>query len=166
MADIFDVISDATRRELLQALLERYVSPGVHGGEISVGDLVERLSLSQPTVSKHLKVLRDHDLVSVREDGQHRYYKLDTGPLEDIEDWLIPFLSADFDDDLPIDDGGSAVFAAWSGADVGETIGRRVAEGTHQARSVIQDASDKLHDASEKVVKRLPKSFRRRPFRR
>jgi DNA-binding transcriptional ArsR family regulator len=159
MADIFDVISDATRRELLHALLERYVSPGPHGGEISVGDLVERLDLSQPTVSKHLKVLRDHDLVSVREDGQHRYYRLETGPLEEIEDWLIPFLSADFDDDLPIDDGGSAVFAAWSGADVGETIGRRVAEGTHTARTVIQDAS-------EKVVQHLPKPFRRRPFRR
>lgn len=159
MADIFDVISDATRRELLQALLERYVSPGVHGGEISVGDLVERLGLSQPTVSKHLKVLRDHDLVSVREDGQHRYYRLETGPLEEVEDWLIPYLSADFDDELPIDDGGSAVFAAWAGADVGETIGRRVAEGTHQARSV-------MHDASEKVVKHLPRPFRRRPFRR
>lgn len=159
MADIFDVISDATRRDLMHALLERYVSPGVHGGEISVGDLVERLGLSQPTVSKHLKVLRDHELVSVREDGQHRYYRLETAPLEEIEDWLIPFLSADFDDDLPIDDGGSAVFAAWSGSDVGETIGRRVAEGTHQARTVIQDAS-------EKVAKRLPKSFRRRPFRR
>jgi DNA-binding transcriptional ArsR family regulator len=159
MPDIFDVISDGTRRELMHALLERYVSPGVHGGEISVGDLVERLGLSQPTVSKHLKVLRDHELVSVREDGQHRYYKLETGPLEEGEDWLIPFLSADFDDDLVVDDGGSAVFAAWSGADVGETIGRRVAEGTYQARSVLQEAT-------EKVAGRLPKVLKRRPFRR
>ncbi len=159
MPDIFDVISDGTRRELMHALLERYVSPGVHGGEISVGDLVERLGLSQPTVSKHLKVLRDHELVSVREDGQHRYYKLETGPLEEVEDWLIPFLSADFDDDLVVDDGGSAVFAAWSGADVGETIGRRVAEGTYQARSVLQEAT-------EKVAGRLPKVLKRRPFRR
>ena len=159
MPDIFDVISDGTRRALMHALLERYVSPGVHGGEISVGDLVERLGLSQPTVSKHLKVLRDHELVSVREDGQHRYYKLETGPLEEVEDWLIPFLSADFDVDLVVDDGGSAVFAAWSGADVGETIGRRVAEGTHQARSVLQEAT-------EKVAGRLPKVLRRSPFRR
>ena len=156
MADIFDVISDATRRELMHALLERYVSPGVHVGEISVGDLVERMQLSQPTVSKHLKVLRDHGLVTVREDGQHRYYKLETGPLEEVEDWLIPFLSADFDDDEPIlDDGGSAVFAAWSGADVGETIGRRVAEGTHL-----------IHETSEKVVRRLPKITLKRPFRK
>lgn len=161
MADIFDVVSDPTRRELLQVLLDRYVSQESVSGEISVGDIVERLGLSQPTVSKHLKVLRDHGLVSVREDGQHRYYKLDAAPLETLEDWLLPFLSADFDDDeLRIDDGGSAAFAAWAGAaDVGENLGRRIAEGQHQARTVI-------HDASEAVQKRLPTIIRRRPFRK
>jgi ArsR family transcriptional regulator len=160
MADIFDVVSDSTRRDLMQVLLERYVSTESENGEISVGDIVERLGLSQPTVSKHLKVLRDHGLVSVREDGQHRYYKLDSTPLEELEDWLIPYLSADFDDDdFIVDDGGSAVFAAWSGADVGDTIGRRVAEGTHQARAVI-------HDTSEKVAQRLPTVVRKRLFRK
>jgi ArsR family transcriptional regulator, arsenate/arsenite/antimonite-responsive transcriptional repressor len=169
MADIFDVISDATRRELMLALLERYVSDESDTGEISVGDLVERLGLSQPTVSKHLKVLRDHGLVSVREDGQHRYYRLDSNPLEEVDDWLIPFLSADFDEEsdfegIRADVGGSAAFlawsgAAWSGAEVGETIGRRAAEGAHQARTVI-------HEATEQVTKRLPKTFKRRPFRR
>lgn len=155
MADIFDVISDATRRELLQALLERYVSAESETGEISVGDLVEQLGISQPTVSKHLKVLRDHGLVTVREDGQHRYYRLDATPLELVEDWLIPFLSADFDDELDdASDGGATVFAAWSGADVGETIGRRVAEGAHQARSV-----------AERVSRSIP-ILRKRPFRR
>jgi len=123
------------------------------------------LGLSQPTVSKHLKVLRDHGLVSVREDGQHRFYRLDASPLEDIEDWLVPFLSADFDETAGSEDAlfGAdseasdelAVFAAWAGADVGETIGRRIAEGSFQARSAIQDAS-------EAVVRRLPKSLRRR----
>ena len=157
MADIFDVIADETRRQVLGVLLERYVSAESASGEISVGDIVEHLGLTQPTVSKHLKVLRDHGLVSVREDGQHRYYSLDSSPLEDVEDWLVPFLSADFDDDeLDAAVDGSAVFAAWSGADVGETIGRRIAEGSHQARSVI-------HDASEKVASRLPKRFTRRP---
>ncbi|MGX5681072.1 ArsR/SmtB family transcription factor [Schumannella luteola] len=155
MADIFDVISDATRRDLLHALWQRYVSAESETGEISVGDLVEQLGLSQPTVSKHLKVLRDHGLVSVREDGQHRYYRLDATPLEVVEDWLIPFLSADFDDELDADEAGAAtVFSAWSGADVGETIGRRVAEGAHQARSV-----------AEQVSRRIP-VLRRRPFRR
>ncbi|MGV8896917.1 MAG: ArsR/SmtB family transcription factor [Rhodoglobus sp.] len=156
MADIFDVVADATRRDLMQALLEQYVSGQSESGEISVGVLVERLGLSQPTVSKHLKVLRDHGLVSVREDGQHRYYKLDAGPLESIEDWLIPFLSADFDDIGA--DGASAAFAAWSGADVGDTLGRRLAEGSHQARTVI-------HDATDAVAEKLPDGVRRRLFR-
>lgn len=99
MADIFDVIADPTRRDVLAVLLERYVSEESEAGEISVGDIVEHLGLTQPTVSKHLKVLRDHGLVTVREDGQHRYYSLDSSPLEDIEDWLVPYLSADFDED-------------------------------------------------------------------
>jgi DNA-binding transcriptional ArsR family regulator len=160
MADIFDVVSDPTRRELMSALLERSLLRDA-AGEISVGDLVERLGLSQPTVSKHLRVLRDHGLVTVREDGQHRYYRLDPGPLEELEDWLAPYLEPVLpdEDDLLIDDGGSAVFAAWSGADVGGTIGRRVAEGTYQARSAIQDASDK-------VARRLPIRVRRRLFRK
>jgi len=165
MADLFDVIADPTRRQLLGVLLERYISLESPDGEISVGDIVEHLGLSQPTVSKHLKVLRDHGLVSVREDGQHRFYRLDASPLEDIEDWLVPFLSADFDDTATSEDAlyaadsdtndELAVFAAWAGADVGETIGRRIAEGSFQARSAIQDAS-------EAVVRRLPKSLRHR----
>lgn len=157
MADIFDVIADETRRQVLGVLLERYVSEESDTGEISVGDIVEHLGLTQPTVSKHLKVLRDHGLVTVREDGQHRYYSLDSSPLEDVEDWLVPFLSADFDEDeLDAAVDQSAAFAAWSGADVGDTIGRRIAEGSYQARSVIQDAS-------QKVARRLPKRFTRRP---
>ena len=156
MADIFDVIADGTRRDLLQVLLQQYVSAASPSGEISVGQLVERLGLSQPTVSKHLKVLRDHGLVTVREDGQHRYYRLDTGPLEDVEDWLIPFLSADFDGGDT--DDGSAVFAAWAGADMGETIGRRLAEGSHQARTVVSGAGDVVAT----IPKRLSRLFGRR----
>jgi hypothetical protein len=92
----------------------------------------------------------------VREDGQHRYYRLDATPLEVVEDWLIPYLSADFDDEsYEGDASGQAIFSAWSGADVGETIGRRVAEGAHQARTV-----------AEQVTRRIPKPFKRRPFRR
>jgi len=160
MADIFDVVSDPTRRELMGALLARFVSPASPSGEISVGDLVIQLGLSQPTVSKHLKVLRDHGLVTVREEGQHRYYRLDSAPLEALEDWLLPFLSADLGrEGSADDDDSSSVFAAWSGADVGATIGRNVAERTYRARSAIQDAS-------HKVARRLPTQFRRRPFRR
>lgn len=97
MADIFDVVADPTRRDLLQILLQRYVEGAgePNGGESSVGELVQRLGLSQPTVSKHLKVLRDSSLVTVRDQGQHRYYKLDLAPLRGLEDWLVPFLTAD-----------------------------------------------------------------------
>jgi ArsR family transcriptional regulator, arsenate/arsenite/antimonite-responsive transcriptional repressor len=159
MADIFDVIADPTRRDLMRALLEQLDSSA--SGEISVSDLVGRLGLSQPTVSKHLKVLRDHGLVSVREDGQHRYYRMDALPLESVEDWLVPFLSVDDS----ATESGSAAFSAWSGADVGGTLGRRIAEGSHQARTVIHGATDKLHDASEVVAEKLPGGVRRRLFR-
>ncbi|MFE6964592.1 ArsR/SmtB family transcription factor [Agromyces sp. NPDC057679] len=95
MADIFDVVADATRRDILAVLLERESAVPQSGGEISVSEIVAALGTSQPTVSKHLKVLRESGLVSVREEGQHRYYRLDRGPLETLEDWLIPFMSSD-----------------------------------------------------------------------
>lgn len=148
----------------MQVLLAQYISTESGSGEISVGVLVERLGLSQPTVSKHLKVLRDHGLVSVREDGQHRYYRLDANPLESIEDWLIPFLSADFDADDD-DEGRGAVFSAWSGADVGDTLGRRIAERSYLARTVIHDATDRLHGATDAVAEKMPEGVRRRLFR-
>src|SRR6187551_3235065 len=95
MADIFGVVADSTRRDILRILLERYNQSSVAQGELSVSDIVSSLGLSQPTVSKHLKVLREAGLVGVREEGQHRYYHLDRGPLEMLEDWLIPFVSSD-----------------------------------------------------------------------
>jgi ArsR family transcriptional regulator len=99
MADLFAVIADPTRRQLLGLLLERRTSesasppsslPSV-SGEISVGDMVAALGVSQPTVSKHLRVLRDAGLVRVREEGQHRYYSLDTTPLVEVDAWLAAF---------------------------------------------------------------------------
>src|SRR5690242_2550616 len=98
MADIFDVIADGTRRDILRLLLDR-ASAGERG--TSVSQIVQELGASQPTVSKHLKVLRDAHLVSVREDGQHRYYSLSAAPLDEIDDWLVPFL----------DDGSDAPYA-------------------------------------------------------
>ncbi|WP_158861955.1 ArsR/SmtB family transcription factor [Leifsonia sp. AG29] len=95
MADIFDVIADPTRREILAVLLDRHTNAVHSVGEISVSEIVARLELSQPTVSKHLKVLREAGLVSVREEGQHRYYRLDSTPLEAVEDWIIPFTASD-----------------------------------------------------------------------
>ena len=94
MADLFDVLAEPTRRDLLQLLRERAngllqgAESDAHSNEMSVGEMVERLGITQPTVSKHLKVLREHGLVHVREDGQHRYYSLVPEPLRDVEDWL------------------------------------------------------------------------------
>ncbi|MCU1508938.1 MAG: metalloregulator ArsR/SmtB family transcription factor [Glaciihabitans sp.] len=146
MADIFDVISDATRRELLRHLLDRYVSRDSDSGELSVTELVEQLRISQPTVSKHLKVLRDHGLVNVRDEGQHRYYSLEASPLEELEDWLIPFLSADFDPTRidPDDADGTTAFAAWSGAEVGQKVGRAVAERSHRTRESLRGTQHSL----------------------
>src|SRR3954469_23845991 len=122
MADIFDVVADATRRDLLQVLLSRYVSPDSERGEISVGEIVEKLGISQPTVSKHLKVLRDHGLVSVREEGQHRYYRLDPAPLGELQSWLAPFGGGAAGSAAAEDgDEASPVYVAWgAGAEVGD----------------------------------------------
>jgi DNA-binding transcriptional ArsR family regulator len=92
MSDIFDVIADAGRREILGLLLERSLAGKP---EMSVSDLVAKTGLSQPTVSKQLKVLRESGLVGVREDGQHRLYHLDANPLEQLEAWVVPYLGAE-----------------------------------------------------------------------
>ncbi|WP_374947442.1 ArsR/SmtB family transcription factor [Agreia sp.] len=164
MADIFSVIADPTRRRLLELLLERYeagdaVEASTHAGESSVSELVHALNLSQPTVSKHLKVLREAGLVAVREEGQHRYYKLDASPLEEVEDWAIPFLSADFDgslDDVEWVDpaaGGQAPDAAGTASEFARNVGRSVATSSHQARTVVGD----LQANATRLVSRLRK---------
>ncbi|RAX16817.1 ArsR family transcriptional regulator [Pseudarthrobacter sp. AG30] len=80
--DVFAVIAESTRREILVAL---------RAGDKAVGELVEELDASQPTISKHLKVLREAQLVSMRAQGQKRYYALNRGPLEGIASWLETF---------------------------------------------------------------------------
>jgi DNA-binding transcriptional ArsR family regulator len=82
MATTFDVLAEPARRDILDLLRE---------GECSVGELVERLSLSQPGVSKHLRVLRDAGLVVVRPDAQRRWYQLRAEPLAEIDAWLAPY---------------------------------------------------------------------------
>jgi ArsR family transcriptional regulator, arsenate/arsenite/antimonite-responsive transcriptional repressor len=140
MADIFDVVADATRRDILAVLLDREsTSPG-SGGEISVSEIVSTLGLSQPTVSKHLKVLREAGLVSVREEGQHRYYRLDRGPLEVLEDWLIPFVSSDAAADAATLAGVAADDAEALNDDqraFASAIGKAFAETAHQVSAVV-----------------------------
>ncbi len=141
MADIFTVIADSTRREILGLLLDDHAAEAGADGGISVSALVSRLELSQPTVSKHLKVLRDASLVSVREEGQHRFYSLEHGPLEQVEDWLAPFLDAGPKalDAEETDAAAEAAFPAYLGQEVqakAEAFGRVLADTTHQVKSV------------------------------
>jgi len=77
--DIFAVIAEPTRREILSAL---------RSGDKAVGELVEDLQASQPTVSKHLRVLREAGLVTMRAQGQKRFYSLEREPLRAVQDWL------------------------------------------------------------------------------
>lgn len=126
MADIFDVIADGTRREILRLLLDRSDVPSYDG--TSVSQIVTDLGVSQPTVSKHLKVLREAGLVIVREEGQHRYYSLDPAPLADVDDWILPFLDAEAD----------AAFAPLGeqAATAAEFVGRAAASAKHAVESV------------------------------
>jgi DNA-binding transcriptional ArsR family regulator len=80
--DAFNAVAEPRRRQILDVLA---------GGELSVTDLVARLGLSQPLVSKHLRVLREVGLVQVRDEGRQRMYRLEAGPLRSIADWLRPF---------------------------------------------------------------------------
>lgn len=81
-ATTFELIAQPTRRRILDLLRER--------GR-SVGELVKLLGLSQPGVSKHLRVLRDAGLVRVRRDAQRRLYELDPKPLAELDEWLEPY---------------------------------------------------------------------------
>ncbi len=80
--DIFQVVAEPNRRAILASLAE---------GDRSVGELVSALPLSQPTVSKHLKVLRSTGLVDVEPDAQRRLYRLRPEPLRELDDWLEPY---------------------------------------------------------------------------
>ena len=80
--DAFNAVADASRRQLLDAL---------GTGEATVGELVDRLGLTQPQVSKHLAVLRTVGLVSVRVDGRHRWYRVNGPALQPIHDWVRTF---------------------------------------------------------------------------
>lgn len=82
MANMFELLADANRRRLLEVLRE---------GDSSVGRLVERTQMSQPSVSKHLRVLREAGLASVRKDAQRRIYRLNAEGLRELDEWLKPF---------------------------------------------------------------------------
>jgi DNA-binding transcriptional ArsR family regulator len=82
MSPVFEALAEPHRRHILDLLRH---------GEQPVGALVDHLPLSQPAVSKHLRVLRDAGLVQTRVDAQRRLYRLRTDPLRDLDAWLAPY---------------------------------------------------------------------------
>lgn len=186
MADIFDVIADPTRRVLLQALLERQTasdppvvlpSGPAGAGEMGVGELVQQLSLSQPTVSKHLKVLREANLVTVRELGQRRYYSLTASPMAEVQSFVDDFLDSggSVGPELAPGDESIAVFAAWAGGnlpaplrraagtfenseDTGTAIGRAVADASFRTRTALDDAASEVR---QRVIDPIAKRVRK-----
>jgi DNA-binding transcriptional ArsR family regulator len=81
-ADTFAVLAEPTRRRILDEL---------RTSESSVGELVDALSVSQPTMSKHLKVLRNAGFVSCRVAAQQRIYSIESRPFERLDEWLDPY---------------------------------------------------------------------------
>jgi DNA-binding transcriptional ArsR family regulator len=80
--DAFSAVAEASRRDLLDA---------IGTGEVTVGELVDLVGLTQPQVSKHLAVLREVGLVTVRVDGKRRWYRVNGAPLRAIHDWVRTF---------------------------------------------------------------------------
>ena len=81
--DVFNAIAEPRRRQLIAVLSD--------GREYAVGEVVLRLRMSQPAVSKHLGVLRKVGVVSVIKRGQHRMYRLDAAKLKPVHDWVKTF---------------------------------------------------------------------------
>jgi DNA-binding transcriptional ArsR family regulator len=84
-SDVFNAIAEGHRREILDTLIT---------GEKSVGAIVDGLSMSQPQVSKHLRVLSEVGLVSCRVDGRRRLYRLESARLRPFHDWLAKYEQA------------------------------------------------------------------------
>jgi DNA-binding transcriptional ArsR family regulator len=78
----WDALVDRNRRAVLDALME---------SELSVNELVERLGMTQPQTSKHLRVLREAGLVRVERDGPRRLYRVDPRPMAEVDAWLAPY---------------------------------------------------------------------------
>jgi len=84
-SDVFNAVADMHRREILDALI---------AGEKTVGAIVNDLSMSQPQVSKHLRVLSDVGLVRCRAEGRHRLYRLEPAHLRPLHDWVAKYEQA------------------------------------------------------------------------
>jgi len=176
MTDIFSAISEQTRRHILEALAAS--SP------LTVSELVAITGESQPTVSKHLKTLREIGLVSTETVGQNRFYSLDAAPLASVSEWLNSILGAELAANLEAKLGevgekvgaqvGSwlATGSTWVGEKISEKVnietdteklgrelGRRLADAKHQAESATRQAEKiarvKIDSAFDDVKRRF-----------
>src|SRR6516164_6926572 len=84
-SDVFNAVAEARRRDILDTLV---------AGEKAVGEIVDDLSMSQPQVSKHLRVLSEVGLVSCRAEGRRRLYRLEPGRLRPMHEWLTSYEQA------------------------------------------------------------------------
>lgn len=82
VATTYEALAEPRRRQILDLL---------RAGELPAGDLVGPLGITQPAVSKHLRVLREAGLVEVRQDAQRRLYRLRLDPLAELDEWLAPY---------------------------------------------------------------------------
>ena len=82
MESVFEIVAEPNRRAILSLLVSN---------EQSVGEIERRLRMPQPTVSKHLRVLREAGFVESTVDAQRRLYRIKPGPFQEIDDWLAQF---------------------------------------------------------------------------
>ena len=80
--DVFAALASPARREVLRLLLD---------GPMAAGAIAERFSMARPSLSEHLRVLRQAGLVAEQRQGRNRVYRLDAAPLEEVRDWLAPY---------------------------------------------------------------------------
>jgi DNA-binding transcriptional ArsR family regulator len=80
--NVYEALAEPHRRRIIEL---------VGDGERTAGDIVEALAISQPSVSKHLRILREAGLVSVRKDAQRRVYRLEPDKLAELDAWLQPY---------------------------------------------------------------------------
>jgi DNA-binding transcriptional ArsR family regulator len=81
-SDVFNAVAEVQRRRILELLI---------GGERTVGQIAEALGFRQPQTSKHLQVLKEVGLVTVRSDAQQRFYQLNSAGIKEVHDWTTPF---------------------------------------------------------------------------
>ncbi|MCH6469078.1 ArsR/SmtB family transcription factor [Sinomonas terrae] len=172
MTDIFAVIADHTRRAILREL---------RAGDKAVGELVEALDASQPTVSKHLKVLRDAGLVTTRAQGQKRYYALRLEPLAEVGGWLTSLrtTAAPAPEEAPAPSAGVAVVPsapalpapAVANASIEplapSPAGVAAASGTRpqQIQRTVERTVERAAKGAAEIIANLPKWRRKEPGR-